>query len=376
MLLPLSGAAGTAEVAKGLRQAGELALVEFDNPNIVMSTKDTRGTVEGAKLAAEDAVRDGAEIIIGPIFAKEVAAVSPVARAAKVPVIGFSSDQTVAGNGTYLLSFLAGQDVPRIVNHAAANGKRTFAALIPEGPYGRVLEASFREAVQTAGGRLVALQTFPPNANGMIEPVKKIKEAIDQSNAGGTRVDALFMPAGQDTLPTLAPLLPYGGIDTRSVKLLGTSDWDYSNIGREDVLSGGWYPAPDPKGWNDFVQRYSGSYNVMPPRLASVAYDAVSLVVSLANGAPGQRFSDANLTRASGFAGIDGLFRLKSNGRLERGLAVLEVGKFGTVVADAAPTSFSPSTISSATPPPTAEPASTGGLSSYLPRLNFGGLAQ
>ena len=293
-MLPLSGAAGTAEVAKGLRQAGELALVEFDNPNIVLSTKDTRGTAEGAKSAAEEAIKDGAEIILGPIFAKEVAAVSPVARAARVPVIAFSSDQSVAGNGTYLLSFLAGQDVPRVVSYAAANGKRTFAALIPEGPYGRVLETSFREAVQAAGGRVAATQTFPANANGMLEPVKKIKEAIDQASAAGAPVDALFMPAGQDTLPALAPLLPYGAIDTRTIKLIGTSDWDYTNIGREDVLAGGWYPAPDPKGWNDFVQRYSSAYNIMPPRLASVAYDAVSLVVSLSNNPAGQRFSEAN----------------------------------------------------------------------------------
>ena len=252
LLLPLTGSAGTAEVAKGLRQAGELALVEFDNPNIVLTTKDTRGTADGAKTAAEDAIKDGAEIILGPIFAKEVAAVSPVARAARVPVIAFSSDQSVAGNGTYLLSFLAGQDVPRVVSFAAGKGKRTFAALIPEGPYGRVLETSFREAVQAAGGRVAATQTFPANANGMLEPVKKIKEAIDQASAAGAPVDALFMPAGQDTLPALAPLLPYGAIDTRSIKLIGTSDWDYTNIGREEVLAGGWYPAPDPEGVERF----------------------------------------------------------------------------------------------------------------------------
>lgn len=370
LLLPLSGAAGTAEVARGLRQAGELALVEFDNPNIVLSTKDTRGTVEGAKSAAEDAIKDGAEIILGPIFAKEVAAVSPIAKAARVPVIAFSSDQSVAGDGTYLLSFLAGQDVPRVVAYAARNGKLTYAALIPEGPYGRVLETSFREAVQAAGGRVAATQTFPSNANGMLEPVKKIKEAIDQASAAGAPVDALFMPAGQDTLPALAPLLPYGAIDTRTIKLIGTSDWDYSNIGREDVLAGGWYPAPDPKGWNDFAQRYSSAYHVLPPRLASVAYDAVSLVVSLSSNPAGQRFSEAQLTRPTGFAGIDGLFRLKRNGQLERGLAVLEVGKIGTIIADPAPASFGSSAVSSAAP---AASASSGGLSSYLPKLNFGG---
>ena len=267
-----------------------------------------------------------------------------------------------------LLSFLAGQDVQRVIAYAAAKGKRTFAALIPEGPYGRVLEASFRLAVQGSGGTVAALQTFPADANGMIEPVKKIKAAIDQAGTGPTAVDALFMPAGQDTLPALAPLLPYSAIDTRTVKLLGTSDWDFANIGREDSLSGGWYPAPDPKGWNEFAQRYSQAYSVMPPRLASVSYDAVSLVVSLSNNARGQRFTDANLTRASGFAGIDGLFRLRPDGKLERGLAVLEVQKFGAAIADPAPGAFPAGASQAAT---AAAGGSGSGFSSYLPKLNF-----
>ena len=367
LLLPLTGSAGTAEVAKGLRQAGELALVEFDNPNIVMTTKDTRGTADGARLAAEEAVKGGAEIILGPVFAKEVAAVSPVARAAKVPVLAFSSDRSVAGNGTYLLSFLAGQDVPRVVDFAAAKGKRTWAALIPEGVYGKVLDTAFREAVQATGGRVVAMQTFPANANGMLDPIRKVKAAIDESAKAGAPVDALFVPAGQDTLPALAPLLPYNDIDAKTIKLVGSTDWDYASVGREDVLQGGWFPAPDPKGWTEFAQRYQQSYNSPPPRLASVAYDAVSLAVSLSGGAPGQRFSEANLTRNTGFAGIDGLFRLRPNGAQERGLAVLEVQKFGATVIDAAPAAF-PAGAAAAQ---TAGSGSTGGLSTYLPRLNL-----
>ena len=140
LLLPMTGPGNTPSVAKALKQAAELALFDFDNPAITLVPKDTRGTPDGARAAAESAVQDGAELIIGPLFAGEVAAAAPIARQANIPVVALSSDRTVAGNGVYLLSFLAGRDVPRIVAYALAHGKRNFAVLVPQSPYGRLAE--------------------------------------------------------------------------------------------------------------------------------------------------------------------------------------------------------------------------------------------
>ncbi|MGI9386318.1 MAG: penicillin-binding protein activator [Methyloligellaceae bacterium] len=337
LLLPVSAKGNTAKAAKALKQAGELALFEFDNPNILLITKDTKGTPEGARAAAQSAIKNGAELIIGPLFAKSVSSVAPIARQANVPVIGFSSDQSVAGNGVYLLSFLAGRDVPRIVSYAVGQGKKNFAALVPDTAYGRVVRAAFQKAVSANGGQVLAVEAYPLDANGMLEPARKISEAAKN---GDTPIDALLIPGGPDTLPTLSPLIPYFEIDTKAVQLMGTGRWDFANIGRQKTLLGGWFPAPDPRGWREFTQRYVKTYGVVPPRIASLAYDAVSLAVSLSGNQPGQRYGAAQITRASGFAGVDGLFRLLPNGTSERGLAILEVQKFGSRVVDAAPNVF------------------------------------
>ncbi|MDH3580536.1 MAG: penicillin-binding protein activator, partial [Hyphomicrobiales bacterium] len=174
LLLPLTARGNTAAVARALKQAGELALFDFDNPNVTLLAKDTRGSAEGARDAAAAAVAEGAELIIGPLFSKSVAGAAPVARQAGIPIIAFSSDQKVAGNGVYLLSFLAGRDVPRIVSFATSRGKQRFAALIPQTAYGVIVEKSFRQAVSARGGSIVALERFPPDANGMLEPAKRI----------------------------------------------------------------------------------------------------------------------------------------------------------------------------------------------------------
>ena len=338
LLLPITASGSTPAVAKALKQAAELALFDFDNPNVSLIPKDTKGTAEGARLAAESALQDGAELIIGPLFAQEVAAAAPVARQGGVSMIAFSSDEKVAGNGVYLLSFLAGRDVPRIVSFALSQGKRNFAELIPQSAYGRIAESAFAKAVAGGGGQASVRATFPTDDSGaMVGPVRQVANAVKS----GRSVDALFLPAGREDLPALAPLLAAEGLSSGQVQFIGTGQWDYPNIGSERALVGGWYPAPDPKGWSSFVAKYSKTYGASPPRIASLAYDAVSLAVSLSGNPPGQRYTVTQLTRASGFSGIDGLFRLLYDGTSERGLAILEVREGGARVIDPAPSAFS-----------------------------------
>ena len=338
LLLPMSASGSTKKVAKAIKQAAELALFDFDNPSVALVPKDTKGTPDGARLAAESAVQDGAELIIGPLFAQEVRGAADVARRAGVPMIAFSSDQKVAGNGVYLLSFLAGRDVPRIVSFALSRGKRNFAVLVPQTAYGRIAEAAFAKAVAAGGGSAPVRASFPAgSSSGMAGPVKQIANAIKS----GQKVDALFLPAGRSELPSLAPLLASSGVTSANVQFIGTGQWDFPNVGRQAALVGGWYPAPDPKGWSKFAQSYSKTFGGTPPRIASLGYDAMSLAVSLSQNPQGQRYNFSQLTRDSGFAGVDGLFRLLPDGTSQRGLAILEVAPGGPRVLSPAPRSFS-----------------------------------
>src|SRR3990172_8686842 len=227
LLLPITASGSTPAVAKALKQAAELALFDFDNPNVTLVPKDTKGTPEGARLAAESAVQDGAELIIGPLFAPEVSGAAPVARQHGVPMIAFSSDEKVACGGVYLLSFLAGRDVPRIVSFAMSRGKRNFAELVPQSAYGRIAEAAFARAVSSGGGQAGVRATFPSeDSSAMVGPVRQVASAIKS----GQPVDALFLPAGREELPELAPLLSSEGLSSARVQFIGTGQWDYSHI--------------------------------------------------------------------------------------------------------------------------------------------------
>jgi branched-chain amino acid transport system substrate-binding protein len=338
--LPLtaSGNAGTA--GQAMRNSADLALAEFNGPNIQLLIKDDSGTSQGAQQAAQQAVEEGAEIILGPLFAHSVTAVRQVARARAVPIIAFSTDTNVASSGVYLLSFLPESDVDRIVSYAVSQGKRSFVALLPSNAYGSVVEAEFKQAVARRGGRVMALEHYPDDRSRIADVAKLIAQA-----ASAGRADALFIPDGGDAVGDVVNALIATGVNLRQFVLLGTQLWDDPKIFANTALEGGWYPAPDPAGFRAFAERYRTRYRQDPPRPAALSYDAVALVAALVKTQGPNRFSNEVLTNPSGFAGIDGVFRFRPDGTNQRGLAILKVTPSGGQVIAPASRTFSSSAI-------------------------------
>src|SRR5262252_8427470 len=122
LVLPLSAAGNAGLAAQSMRNAAEMALAEFQNPNVQLLIKDDNGTPQGAQGGAQQAVDEGAEIILGPLFAQSVPAVAQVARTRGISVMAFSTDASIAGRGVFLLSFLPESDVSRIVEYSAGIG--------------------------------------------------------------------------------------------------------------------------------------------------------------------------------------------------------------------------------------------------------------
>lgn len=387
LLLPLSAKnSEIRQVAGALLDAAQLAVFEVNNPNLLLMPKDTGGTPAGAEIAAREALNEGAELVLGPLLRESVMAVAPLAQAAGVQVISFSTDSGVSGNGVYLLSFQPEQEVQRVTRYAISQNRHRFAALVPISDYGNRVRDSFIKSVDMSGGRVIAVQPYQRRPEEMFDPVKSLANYQKQALGGGVGVggeppvappppsqgtlggpgvdpaaqyqvgqlsrlldyqtyseapfDAVLLPEGGMLLRALAPLLPYFDVDPKQVKFLGTGLWDDPVIGKEPALVGGWFAAPPPDARSAFVSRFKNSYGRTPPRIASLAFDGVALSGALARLPAGQRFSQATLTNPNGFSGIDGIFRFTPDGQTERGLAVMEVTSKGFVVVDPAPSSF------------------------------------
>jgi len=333
VILPLSASGNAGAAAQSMRNAAEMALADFNTPDVELIIKDDGGTAQGAQAAVRQAIDEGAKVILGPLFAHAVTATAPLARASRIPIIAFSTDSNVATRGVFLLSFLPESDVERIVDYAISQGKRSFVALVPDNAYGSVVEAAFRQLVPAKGGRVIALERYRADDAGIQAPVRQIAQAASAA-------DALFIPDSGDAVPRVVRALEAAGVSPKRLQVLGTGLWDDPRVFSDTALDGGWFAAPDAKGYKAFATRYRSKFGQEPVRTATLAYDAVALIAALAKAQPGQPITSEALMNPSGFSGIDGVFRFRSDGTVQRGLAVHKVMPSGSEVISGAPKNF------------------------------------
>lgn len=329
LLLPLSSKdTRIRSLAKSLKEAAELALFDFSAPNVALIPKDTRGTAAGASFAAQEAISEGAQLIIGPLIAQAVAAAGTEARKSGIPVIAFSTTESVAGNGVYLLSFPPSLEVERIVTYAMGRGKKRFAALVPKTGYGNVVAGDMTRIVEEQNGVLFTVERFSGGAAGISRPVGRVAKLTKE-------IDAVVVGAGSPNLQIIARQIS----PDRQLQLLGTGVWNDPSIVSEPSLQGAWFPAPGGGTRRSFEARFENTYRRRPEQIASLAYDAVSLAVALSRtpSFDGRLFTEDQLTAPDGFCGADGQFRLRPDGKVERALAVMEVTATGFQMIDPAP---------------------------------------
>ncbi len=361
LLLPFSAPSKPVQkIASAMFNAAQLAAFEAGNDQFLLIPKDTKGTPEGATAAARAALGEGAEILLGPLYAASVEAVADVAAPLGRPVIAFSSDLKSTRDGVYLLSFPPEAEVERITEYAMENGLLRFGLMAPSNEYGRRVSDSFSSQLAQRGGFLVHEERYEQDVEAMRAPAKRLAEysrdiipvelrhtydpnrpstGSDDGYARGYQ--AVLIPERGTLLRALAPLFPYYNVDIKEVKLLGISAWNNPRLAREPALQGGWFAAPDPEITEAFAARYEEAFDARPPRLASLSYDATLLTARLAqNPRARDRFSKEAITNPNGYLGADGLFRLREDGSVERGLAILEINPSGAKVIEPAPRRF------------------------------------
>ena len=325
LLVPLSGP--NAGVGQSLANATQLALLDTRNEQIRITTYDTNS---GAASAAQHAIADGNQLILGPLLAADVRAVMPVARGAGVPVISFSNDAGVAGNGAYLMGSLPTQSITRVVDYAQSQGVTTFAGLVPNGLYGERASTAFLRAVEADGGKVVSLQIY--SSGTLSSAVSKLGQAgpyqallVADNSAAAAGVVAVVRRAG-------------GG----GAHILGTDQWNLDGaLASKASLNGAWFASVSDALYRQYAAKYRARFGTAPFRLSSMGYDAVLLTIRIARDWPiGRPFPESRLRDSGGFAGLDGAFRFGRDGTAERALEVQEIRGGTTVVVSPAPTGF------------------------------------
>ncbi len=327
LLVPLSGS--NAGVGRSIANATMLAVLDTGTDKVRITNYDT---ATGAAAAAQRAIAEGAQLILGPLLSEDVRVVAPIARAAGVPVLSFSNDVSVAGNGTYLMGYAPAQSIDRVVQYARSRGVTSFAGLIPNGLYGERASTAFLRSVEVAGGEVASLQTYGRVAGG-------IAGAVARLNAKGP-YGAVLVADASTSAAVAAPLVKRGG--GGATRILGTELWNSEAAAAgKAALNGAWFASVADGLYRQYATKYRTRYGAAPYRLSSLGYDAVLLTVRISRDWPvGRAFPEGKLRDSDGFAGIDGAFRFGRDGIAERALEVQEIQGGTTVTVSPAPAGF------------------------------------
>lgn len=327
LLVPLSGP--NAGVGQSIANATTLALLDTKADRVRITTYDTG---MGAAAAVSRALAEGNRLILGPLLAEDARIVGPIAARANVPVISFSNDVSVAGNGVYIMGYNPNQSIERVVEFARGKGLSKFAALVPKGVYGERSGTALLRAVESAGGTVVSMQTFDRTAASMTAAVKKLHAS--------SSYDALLIADSGRVALQIAPIVRKNG--GAGARLLGTELWNTdSSLASSPVLRGAWFASVSDGLYGQLAGKYRARYGSSPFRLSALGYDAVLLTVRIARDwRPGAAFPATRLRDSGGFSGIDGAFRFGRNGVAERALEVSEIGAGTYTVVATAPRGF------------------------------------
>jgi hypothetical protein len=338
-LLVPSGSAQSGDdlLAQNLENAARLAISDLDGVTVNLKVYSTAASADTAAKVASQAVDEGAQVILGPVFAASAHAAGQAVAGRGVNVLAFSNNPTVAGGNVYILGQTYADTAGRLIRYAAAQGKSSIAVVHDQTTAGDLADKAAVAAIQAAGATLALDAPYPYSQQGLVKAIPDIAKQVASSGA-----DALVFTANTaGALPLATQLMSENGIDPAVTQYIGLTRWDIpaTTLALPGVQHG-WFALPDPALAQQFSTRYNAAYGTNPLPIASLAYDGIAAIGALVKQGGPDPLSAASLTQPSGFAGVDGIFRFKSDGTTQRGLAIGQILNNQVTVIDPAPTSF------------------------------------
>ncbi|MEP1535979.1 MAG: penicillin-binding protein activator [Paracoccaceae bacterium] len=332
-----SGSSSDDLIAQNLENAARMAMSDLNGVDIDLRVYATSANPQIAASQAAKAVNEGAQVIIGPLYAEAANAAGVAVANTGVNVLSFSNNTTIAGGNVFVLGSTFQNTADRLVGYANRSGANRVVVVHAQDVAGQLGRNAIQNALARQGGSLAGSVDYPLSQQGVVDSVQRIKTTVDNSGA-----NAVFLTSSTaSALPLLAQLLPEAGVNPASTQFIGLTRWDIPPQTLQlPGLQNGWFALPDPNRSAAFRNRYSATYGGAPHPLAGLAFDGIAAVGALAARGSGNALSGAALTQGAGFQGANGIFRLRPDGSNQRGLAVATIKDQRVVIVDPAPSSF------------------------------------
>ena len=347
LLVPLTGQ--NRVIGQHAFDAVQLALFDLEIENVDIIPIDTADSIDEIM---ESLKKHKVDVVIGPVFADVVEKVyAKLERGSKLPILSLSNDIKLAGKkNLFVLGFIVTQQVGRIANYAAEHGYNEMYAVLPRNRYGSVIQNIFTRNAGVAGYKIRGIEHYASISSNVVREMNQaalnIRQDIENSqilsfgrNHEKKKYAILIAETGKK-LNSIVKHLELLRTDDVEYKYIGIGRWDTDAVYSNAEMNGSWFTNLSMSDFNDFEEKFRRSYRYRPIKIASIAYDATSLVSALVEkGISPDDFREV-LTNSLGFRGSTGLFRILPNGLNERAIAVYQIKNGRVLTLDPAPTAF------------------------------------
>ena len=337
VLLPLTGE--NKEIGKSILNALELALFQTDSSRINLVIKDTKADPVITEKIFKSLLDNKIKIFIGPLYSNSLASIQRNTLEKNVDLFALSNNTNLAKRGVWIFGIDPQQQTNSILNFLLETGNKKIGFLLPDNSYGYLIYDVMLKSLSGFNIKPAKVEFFIENIDSQRQAAKKISrgfekyenylKSLEEDNEKKINtaelelekpiekpLDSIFIAASGQALTILASQLQYSNVDPKKVIYAGISSWEDESILQEPALNNSFFSATTDFLQEDIVKTYSKAYGNDMPKVAMVAYDILSLLSSVIkeNG----ELKINYLLNENGYIGLRGLFRLKSNGIVER----------------------------------------------------------
>jgi ABC-type branched-subunit amino acid transport system substrate-binding protein len=332
-----SGQASDELLARSLENAARMAISDLSGVRIDLRVYNTAGSPQQAATMATRAVDEGALVILGPVFAQEANAAGVAVAPRGINVLSFSNNTDIAGGNVFVLGPTFSNTANRLASYAVRNGAPRIMIVHDQNAAGEAGRAAIQGAIGGAGGSVVGVAGYEFSQNGITSAAPGIANAARSNGA-----NAIFLTADTaGALPLISQSLIDNGVSRETTRFIGLTRWDVPNDSLKlPSLQGGLFAMPDPALYQQYQSRYQAAFNEEAHPISGLAYDGVAAIGALVRQGNRDALTVGALTQPAGFVGVNGIFRLRSDGGNDRGLAIAQVQNGAAVILEPSPRSF------------------------------------
>ena len=326
VFLPFTGPYPYSKFALKIRKSLDMAVLRFGSKNIQIIYFDTG--INNYESQIENLLDNvNPYLIIGPFTRESLLKIKPFAKTKSIPIFTFSNDIALIEKNIWSLGFSPEEQVDSVFSCALKMGNKKFGLIVPNNLYGNIILDRSVSLIQTKKNNYFEkLQLSNKQINNKSQLFSILQQFLNYKEnmvSSHTKFDTIFIGGSKEFILEIAPLLAFYDVDSRQVQILGTEEFNISEIKNEPSLEKAWFPMISNHNTDDLKLIWNEAWNDEYDYFTNAGFDAGIIGINYLNQ---DKTIDTFLKDVKSL--VNG-FTFKSNGSVKKPISVMQIEKLG-----------------------------------------------